>query len=52
MNKRDFEIKLGILVMETLATGLTADKIIEALEAKLREEKQLQESRRCAALSY
>lgn len=52
MNKRDFEIKLGLLVMETLATGLSADKIVEALETKLAEEKRLQESRRLDALSY
>lgn len=52
MNQRDFEIKLGLLVMESLAKGLSADKIVEALKVKLAEELRLQESRRMDALSY
>lgn len=52
MTKRDFEIKLGLLVMESLATGLDADDIVEALKDKLAEELRLQKSRRVAAMSY
>lgn len=52
MNRRDFEIKLGVLVMESLAKGLKADEIVEALKVKLAEELRLQEARRLDALSY
>jgi hypothetical protein len=52
VTQRDFEIKLGVLVMESLAHGLKADDLVKALEIKLREELRLQESRRLDARSY
>lgn len=52
MTQRDFEIKLGLLVMESLAHGLKADDLVKALKVKLAEELRLQEARRLDALSY
>lgn len=52
MTQRDFAIKLGLLVMESLAKGLSADEIVEALTIKLAEEMSFQEARRIDALSY
>ena len=52
MTQRDFEIKLGLLVVESIDAGLNPDKIVEALKVKLAEELRLQKSRRLDALSY
>lgn len=52
MNRRDFEIKLGIFVMESLADKTDPDDIVEALRVKLAEEERLQESRIINRRSY
>ena len=52
MTQRDFEIKLGLLVMHSLADNLKPDDLIAAMESKLREELKLKKARRLDALSY
>lgn len=52
MKKREFEIKLGHLIMQSFAEGLGIDDLIDALEARLEEEQRLRRQRRQAARSY
>ncbi len=52
MDRRQFEIKLGLLIMAAFSEGLGTDDLIDALEARLEEEHQLRRQRRKAAKSY
>lgn len=52
MNKHEFGVKLGLLVMEAFAAGLSQDDIMHGLARKLEEEMELKRQRRKAAASY
>jgi hypothetical protein len=52
MNKHEFGVKLGLLVMEALAAGLTQDDVMNGLARKLEKEMELKRQRKRAAASY
>jgi len=52
MNKRQFAIELGRLVMRALAEKLDPDELLVALEHQVEQERTIQKSRRAAERSY
>lgn len=50
--KREFATRLGLLVMDELAHNLNPDDLLAVLEAKVREEKTIRESRLAAQRTY
>lgn len=52
MDRRAFEIKLGLLIMESFAAGLSQDDLMNALARRLEQEMELKRQRRRAAASY
>lgn len=52
MDRREFEIKLGLLIMESFAAGLGQDDLMNALARKLEEEMEIKRQRQRAAASY
>jgi len=52
MDKREFGVELGLLVMKAFAAGLSQDDVMNALARKLEEEMELKRQRKRAAASY
>lgn len=52
MDKRELGVKLGLLIMEAFAAGLSQDDVMHALARKLEEEMELKRQRQRAAASY
>ena len=52
MDKREFGTRLGLLIMEAFAAGLSQDDVMNGLARKLEEEMELKRQRRRAAATY
>jgi len=50
--KREFEIRLRLLVQDELAHNLDPDDMLESLRDKVREEERLQDERRAFQRTY